>query len=227
MRPMRQAIPPPRDLAELEARARALTGRTLEELAATHGLAFEGRKGARTKGKTGALVESLLGATGGSKATHDFPELAVELKTIPVSEAMRAHESTYVCTLVLAEADRSDWATSWTRAKLSHVLWVPIVVSDASAVVAEPRLWKPTAEQEAVLQGDFDEAMGAIALGGIEALTARTGRWLHVRPKAASSRERTWSVTRDDGEWVRAVPRGFYLRSTFTTALLADPEALP
>ena len=43
----------PRSLEELEARARALTGRTLDDLAAEHALPFAGRAGARTKGKTG------------------------------------------------------------------------------------------------------------------------------------------------------------------------------
>ena len=57
---------------------------------------------------------------------------------------------------------------------------------------AEPRFWIPTAEQLAVLAGDFEEIMGMIALGGIERLTARTGRWLQVRPKGANARDRTW-----------------------------------
>jgi DNA mismatch repair protein MutH len=38
--------PPPRDLADLLARANDLAGRALDELAATHGIAFEGRDGA-------------------------------------------------------------------------------------------------------------------------------------------------------------------------------------
>ncbi len=225
------AAEPPRTLDDLAARAAALAGRALDDLAAEHALAFAGRAGARTKGKTGALVEQLLGATGGSAAIHDFPALGVELKTIPVSFDLRPRESTYVCTLALADADRAEWETSWVRAKLTHVLWVPIVTTDPSGDaiaprVGEPRFWQPTAEQLAILGADFDEAMGAIALGGIDRLTARTGRWLQVRPKAASSRERTWSVAAEES-WVEAIPRGFYLRTTLTAALLADVAAVP
>jgi DNA mismatch repair protein MutH len=220
-------IQPPRDLADLFARASDLAGRALDELAATHAIAFDGRDSAKTKGKTGELLERILGATGGSHAVHDFPELAVELKTIPMDAALHARESTYVCTLQLTEADRAEWATSWARAKLSHVLWVPIVIDDGPARVGAPRLWKPTPDQDAVLASDFEEAMGAVAIGGIESLTARTGRWLHVRPKAASSRDRTWSPGGDDGAFIATVPRGFYLRQRFTTALLADLAATP
>jgi DNA mismatch repair protein MutH len=219
--------PPPRDLGELETRARALAGRSLNDLAEEHAIAFAGRAGARTKGKTGELVEQILGAEGGSARVHDFPALGVELKTIPVDAALRPRESTYVCTLQLAEADRAEWATSWVRAKLAHVLWVPIVTAAGEETrVGECRFWVPTAEQLAVLAGDFEEILGAIAIGGIEQLTARTGRWLQVRPKGASGRDRTWSVGADES-WVRAVPRGFYLRTTLTKALLRDVTAVP
>ena len=67
--------------------------------------------------------------------------------------------------------------------KARDVLWVPIVTSDdgdtegppeaggrETARVGEPRFWKPTAEQLAVLAGDFEEIMGTIALGGIDRL---------------------------------------------------------
>jgi DNA mismatch repair protein MutH len=216
----------PPTLDDLMARARALRGRTLDTLAAERGLPWSGRDGARTKGKTGALLEALLGASGGSAAVVDFPELGVELKTIPVDHALRPRESTYVCTLPLAAADRAEWSTSWARAKLSRVLWVPIVDPDAAPRVGEPLLWEPTPEQAAVLAADFDEIVGTIALGGIEGVTARIGRWLHVRPKAASSRERTWA-SGVDGEWIATVPRGLYLRSRFTGALLRDPRSVP
>jgi DNA mismatch repair protein MutH len=210
------------------ARAWALTGRTLGDLAAERALPFAGREGARTKGKTGELLEQILGATGGAAAVHDFPELGVELKTVPIDGRSVPRECTYVCKLPLADADRSEWATSWAKAKLARVLWVPIVTGDAghAPAVGTPLLWSPTAEQLAVLGADFDEALGAVALGGVEALSSRTGRWLHVRPKAASSRARTWSVGRD-ADWVRAIPRGFYLRTQFTGAILRDPAALP
>ena len=49
---------------------------------------------------------------------------------------------------------------------------------------------------------------------------------LQVRPKAATGRTRTFSFG-PEGEWIATVPRGFYLRASFTRALLSDPSALP
>jgi DNA mismatch repair protein MutH len=219
---------PPRTCDELVRRARALEGKTLGDLARALGGEL-GDDAVRTKGKSGELVERALGATGGSARAHDFPELAVELKTIPVGADLAPRESTYVCTLPMEDADRAEWETSWVRAKLARVLWVPLVVNDGpigARTIGRALLWSPTPEQDAILRVDFEEALGAIALGHVEALTAKTGRWLQVRPKAKDGAQRTLAWGKE-GERITTVPRGFYLRASFTGALLRDPCALP
>ncbi len=213
--------------ADLIARAAALAGRSLGDLAREHRVSLAGG-GARTKGKIGAAIERALGASAGSAARPDFPEIGVELKTIPLDAEGRARESTYVCRLRLADADRAEWATSWVRRKLACVLWVPIVGAGAIADrrVGRSLLWRPTRAQEAALAADFDDIMGLVGVGRIEDLTARVGRYLQARPKAAHARVRTVAFGPED-ERTTALPRGFYLRARFTAAILADPAALP
>ncbi len=211
--------------AELRRRAAALSGRTLEEVARSVSLTLGG-DAVRTKGKVGELVERALGAYGGPLANHDFPHLAIELKTIPLDARGVPSESTYVCTVPIADAEREEWETSWARAKLSHVLWVPIEVDARPRRIGAPSFWRPTVEQERVLRADFEEAMGTIAIGGIEGLTAHAGRWLQVRPKARDGQARA-HVRGRENEAIATVPRGFYLRARFTAALLKDPAALP
>jgi len=220
---------PPSSERELCDRAAWLSGRTIGELARALGSPVP-VAGVRGKGKMGALVEKALGAEAGSASVPDFPRLGIELKTIPVDAAGTPRESTFVCSIALAGAERADWSTSAARAKLRQVLFVPIVVGDEEPVenrrIGSPLLWRPTAEQDAVLRDDFEAAMGAIGAGNVESLTARSGRWLQVRPKAATGRTRTFSFG-PEGEWIATVPRGFYLRASFTRALLRDPGALP
>lgn len=217
-------IEPPRDETELLVRALGLRGATLADLA--HGL--EG--GLHQKGKIGEQIERLLGATGGAGAVHDFPELRVELKTIPVTSSGVPHESTFVCAVRVADADKLDWGASWARAKLSRVLWVPVVGPKRSSPterrVGSPFFWSPTAAQERVLRDDFDEIVGLVGAGRVEDVSAHLGRYLQLRPKAASGRVRTVAFARD-GDIVATVPRGFYLRASFTAALLRDPAATP
>ncbi|MDB4986734.1 MAG: hypothetical protein JWN04_1912 [Myxococcaceae bacterium] len=227
-KPERPHAEPPRCLHELALRAAALSGRCLAELERELASESVGPM-LRRKGKTGQLIERALGASAGSLSMPDFRELGVELKTIPVDADGKPLESTFVCTLSLSEVDVAEWQTSRVREKLAHVLFVPIVqdqrVRGGRPTLGQPLFWQPTPEQESVLRGDFDDLVGMIALGQIEALTARLGHWLQVRPKAAHGRVRTRAYAADY-EPVETIPRGFYLRSRVTHALLQDARSL-
>jgi DNA mismatch repair protein MutH len=208
------------------ARAWALRGSSVEALAARSGVKVHGAR-VSTKGKVGELVERVLGATGGSHATWDFPALRVELKTIPLDERGMPRESTFVCAVSLLDAERAEWETSWVRAKLARVVWIPIHVhGDGTRRIGEAFLWSPTPEQDRVLGNDFDEIAGRIGAGHIEGVSARVGRWLQLRPKAAHGRVRTLAPGAD-GDVIATVPRGFYLRARFTGAIVRDRAALP
>lgn len=173
----------------------------------------------RRKGKAGQLVERALGASAGSRAEPDFTGLGIELKTVPVHADGRPRESTFVCSLRLGEADRLSWPSSPVRAKLAHVLFVPIVHVAGRQAIGRACFWRPTPAQEAALAADFDYLMAFIARGQIDALTAHHGRWLQIRPKAANGSVRTLAYGPDD-EPIATIPRGFYLRARCVGALI-------
>lgn len=209
------------DLADLRRRVDALVGRTVDDIASEL-LTIAPIVGVHTKGKVGALIESILGATGGSRARQDFPELGVELKTVPVDAARKPRESTYVCRIALADAERAEWESSWVRRKLSHVLFVPI----CDGTILTPVFWKPTLEEDRAMHSDFDELMGTIGAGRIEDITAHAGEILQIRPKARDGSVRTTTFDRD-GDLISTVPRGFYLRARFVARLLTPREPRP
>ncbi len=211
---------PPRTTSELVSRVRELSGVRIADLAAREAFVVDG-DAVRTKGKVGELLERALGATG-SGAEMDFPDIGVEMKTVPL-EGGKPAESTFVCALSLMDTERAEWATSGVRKKLSCVLWVPIHERER---IGDAVLWSPTREQEDALKDDFEEIVGRIAIGDIEDLSAHVGRYLQLRPKAATGSVRTAAPGRD-GELVSTVPRGFYLRAKFVSALLHDVRALP
>src|SRR5690242_3695044 len=98
---------PPTSIDELLARANALVGmavdgilRDLDLIASTNPL--------RTKGSAGETLERALSATDGSSQILDFPDLDVELKTIPITADGTPLESTYVCTISIANADSQE-----------------------------------------------------------------------------------------------------------------------
>lgn len=175
------------------------------------------------------MVEQLLGATGGSGARAvDFPELELELKTIPVDATLRPRESTFVATVDLAED--VDWEDSWVAKKLARVLFLPVVggstVVLGERIIGHAVLWIPSVAQRSQLKADYDDIMGLVGIGRVEDVSAHLGRYMQLRPKARDGAARTLVPGRE-GERISTVPRGFYLRALFTRALLANPDALP
>jgi DNA mismatch repair protein MutH len=215
---------PPRTEAELLARAEALEGRTLGWIAERLDIAVP-RDLRRQKGWIGELMEAALGATGGATAQRDFPELGIELKTIPVGPDGHPRESTFVCTAPLDAELLADWEETWVRAKLARVLWVPVVDvgPPGQRPVGAAVLWSPSPEQEAMLQADWEELADLLGLGHYDMVDARWGEALQVRPKAANSSERCWALDAD-AQWVQVNPRGFYLRTSFTREILAAAQ---
>jgi DNA mismatch repair protein MutH len=223
------SLAPPRDEAELVERAAALAGLRLAELALRLNASVPADL-RRAKGFVGSLLERALGASAGSRALPDFPELGIELKTLPVDRAGSPVESTFVCTIPLTEIGTVEWADSRVRRKLATVLWVP-VEGERSIAVGERRigqalLYHLTTEDEAVLRADWEELAGVIGRGHVEALTGHLGRFLQIRPKAAHSRARRVGFDADGAPFA-ALPKGFYLRSSFTRTLLERHFALP
>lgn len=212
----------PADPAELLARARALAGRTLAEVAASVGRAVPDEP-KRAKGFIGELLEEALGASAASRSLPDFPHLGIELKSIPVAPDGTPRESTFVCTLPLAVLARTAWEEGPAHGKLTHVLWVPV---EAGEGPLGPRrlgtalLWRPSAEEEALLAADWAHFAALVRRGDGEAIDARVGEALQLRPKAADADELSWDED-PDGEPIRAKRRGLYLRPGFTRAVLA------
>ncbi|MGW8227461.1 MAG: DNA mismatch repair endonuclease MutH [Gammaproteobacteria bacterium] len=223
---MSSVIPasPPLSEADLLANAEGIAGLTLGDLAAKLDLNVPASLQA-AKGWVGQLIEHCLGATAASLPEPDFQHIGVELKTLPINRLGQPQESTYVCTVPLLDNTGLKWETSWVRRKLQRVLWVP-VEADATLPVAVRRigmalLWTPSPQQEAVLKQDWEELMELIVTGKLAQISAHHGTWLQIRPKAANARALCTTFD-EQGAPTETLPRGFYLRPSFTRTLLAQ-----
>lgn len=217
-------IKPPESIPVLLNRAHALAGLTIETIANQHGIAVPNDL-RREKGWAGQLLEVVLGATAASRAEPDFVGLGVEMKTIPVDHQGKPRESTFVSTIPLTRVSGMTWETSHVKKKLAHVLWIPIQtlpgVPLAERRVGLPILWQASPEQEYLLQQDWEELTDMIAMGELAQITARIGTYLQVRPKGANNKALTKAFG-PDGELVMTLPRGFYLRPSFTQEILSQ-----
>lgn len=220
---MRYPPGPPEDEASLLARAQDLAGLPMETLAARAGLPMPADL-KRDKGWVGMLLEWHLGASAGSKAEQDFAHLGIELKTIPIDAQGKPLETTFVCVAPLTGNSGVTWLTSHVRHKLARVLWIPVEggreIPLRERRVGAPLLWSPNAEEDEMLRQDWEELMDMIVLGRVEQITARHGAWLQIRPKAANRKALTEGIG-DQGQPIMTLPRGFYLKKSFTGPLLA------
>lgn len=214
---------PPENEHALLQRALALAGYTLAELARIAQLPLPTNL-KRDKGWTGILLERFLGASAGSKPEQDFPAIGVELKTIPIDELGRPLETTFVCVAPLTGNSGVTWESSHVRHKLARVLWIPVEGSRHIPLgerhIGTPVIWSPSPEEDEQLRRDWEELMDLIVLGRVESITARHGEALQLRPKAANGRALTEAVG-EFGQPIMTLPRGFYLKKTFTGPLLA------
>lgn len=215
-------VPAPQSPEALLQRARGLAGLALHELATQQGVTAPADL-RQDKGWLGQLVERALGATSGSLAQPDFPQLGIELKTLPFGADGLPTESTWVCIAHLQPGQLRPWPQSLVRTKLAHVLWLP--VEDRDEIPLGQRrfgsafFWQPNTEQEAQLQQDYEEIAERIQLGEVESVSAHHGDYLQLRPKAANASMLTDAIG-PDGVMVKTLPRGFYLRRSFTSQIL-------
>lgn len=214
-------VVPPKSEGELIQRARGLSGHTLGELAQMAGQsAPENLR--RAKGWVGRLIEECLGAPGGNFAGPDFKNLGVELKTLPVDARGKVKESTYLCTVDLL-GEEPSWERSRAKKKLDRILWIPVRHGGdehlTERLVGHPVLWSPDEAEDALLSTDWNFHMDLIRRGLVDTITGHDGRVLQIRPKAANANSMTWTVD-ERGESTMTLPRGFYLRPTFTASIL-------
>ena len=218
----------PASEAELLLRTANLAGKTLAHVAAETGVAMPADQ-KRMKGWVGELIEWRLGADAASLPEPDFREIGVELKTLPVNASGQPGESTYVCNVPLI-GNMGTWEGSNVRRKLARVLWVPVEAGDgiplAQRRIGSAWLWSPDRVEEDSLRTDWEELTELIAREGIDRISARHGRYLQIRPKAANARVLTRYVDRD-GACAQTNPRGFYLRTAFTKKILATHQRNP
>lgn len=215
------SITPPQSEQELLDRARQLAGLTLAQLAER--MHFPLRDPHRAKGWVGQLLEKSLGATAGSLAEPDFQHIGVELKTLPLNQHGKPKESTYVCTVPLLRSGQMDWETSWVRNKLHRVLWLPLEADTSLSLgerhIGNALLWSPDRAQEQVLRQDWEELMEMVCTGQIDQVTSHMGNYLQIRPKGANARSLVQGFDAE-GQPVKTLPRGFYLRTCFTQQIL-------
>ncbi|MGN1281205.1 MAG: DNA mismatch repair protein MutH [Succinivibrio sp.] len=212
----------PKTFEELIANLDSIMGKTIAELAKraqlplpispTHG-----------KGFTGELLEIILGASAQNLPIPDFPELGLELKTIPVNRSLEPLESTFLCHAPLTNIRSLTFENSALYSKILRVLFI-LISAEKNMDFTERKIegyffFTPDDNQLKQLRCDFNELYELVKTGCVNQINARLGQIIQMRPKAANGQALTECIG-PDGEVIRTRPRGFYMRREFTKKLI-------
>ncbi len=214
----------PHSINELLQRVENIAGMTIGDLAEQYSFSTP-KNLLKEKGWIGQLIELVLGATAGSRPEPDFPALGVELKTLPISYSGKPLETTFVSVVPLINLQGLTWHNSVVKKKLNLVLWLPILaerdIPPKQRIIGTGFLWQPNAQQTTLLQQDWEQQIEMIALGEIGQINGKLGQVLQIRPKAANAKALT-NVMGPEGKIIQTLPRGFYLKTSFTQQILAQ-----
>lgn len=215
---------PPKNEAELIQRCQCIEGLTFSQLSIAIGITIPNNAHQR-KGWVGQAIEIALGATGSNRSEPDFIELGIELKTLPLSKSSIPSESTFIVTIPLLTIHQQTWSTSQCFAKLKRVLWIPIegdvAIPYEQRRIGKALLWSPNPYQAQALEADWSFLTSQISLGYLDSIDASYGEYLQVRPKGANAKSLCYAYD-SDGNKIKTLPRGFYLRAQFTSQIIAE-----
>lgn len=218
-----QPITAPKTIETLMQRVNALAGQRFEALAEAIDWPVPNNL-RHAKGWVGELLEYHLGTTAANTSAPDFTHLGIELKTLPLDARGLPKESTFVSTLALQSLSQCTWESSRVYKKMQHVLWIPIEAAPTISLpqrrVGQGFLWRPSSAQAESLRTDWEELTEMICLGQIEQISSRMGDCLQIRPKGANNQALVKAVG-PDGAPMMTLPRGFYLRPSFTREILS------
>lgn len=215
---------PPQTEAELIERCMSIVGLSFVQLSLNLDLLIPTDPNQR-KGWVGQAIELALGANASNQSLPDFKDLDIELKTLPIGKSGKPCESTFITSIPLLTIHQQQWRTSQCYAKLKRVLWIPIEgdtdIPYPQRRIGQGFLWSPDVVQERILEADWNYLTLQISSGHLESLDAKSGDYLQVRPKAANGKSLCYGFD-SHGNKVKTLPRGFYLRSSFTTKILGQ-----
>lgn len=182
---------------ELLAHALTLNGSTSRALAVAIGAA-EFNSSAIATGKTGvgALVEEFFGKPPDNLSQPDFPELGIEMKTLPMKmsgASWTVKEPTSITQIDYFRLLDEAWPDASVREKISHILWVPYEHNTYDKRLAQFRrafLWQPPETDWPLFGVDYDRVRAEVDAGRAHLLSESMCRFLAPRRKGAKGSTR-------------------------------------
>lgn len=215
----------PKTEESLFLQAQLLSGRCLGELAVKAGmdipcnLKYE-------KGWIGKLIEFWLGGACSSMSGPDFPNLGIELKTIPIKNG-NSSEPTFICNESLVKGLDMTWKNSYIYNKIRRILWMPILYNRKNILLSKLTvgnylLWSPNKEENHLLKSDWEELMDLVFLQNTTHSIPYYGEILQLIPNKSGTKKLLTSASRNYSNPSFNISKRFYFRKRFTSKIFKN-----
>jgi DNA mismatch repair protein MutH len=211
--------------AQLIERAHAVEGIPLADLAAY--LEYPLRDPSRFKGYVGNLMQLAFGRRPDSRPEADLDRFRIEVKTVPVDNALKALENTRVTKINPTNlCGEANWTRSHLFQKITTILLVPIVKEPRPSTnvgawrARSPFVWMPSKDEMTVLESDWLTVQDRYRAGDVTD-SAISGEFTLANTQSTDSSVRE-QYTTALGVTKSVKPKAFYLRNSTVTRVLRE-----
>lgn len=180
------------------------------------------------KGASGLIVENLLGIENNNRDEADIPEIACEIKVLPLQKNrdgnIRAKEPTAIQMINYMEVAQETWETARLRGKIALTFWVVylakvdgVALNQNDYVILDYFLDHPNNIQNNVFKKDWEEIQNYIITGRADELSCSMGEYLEPKTKGRNNQDTT-DAPDGRGGVIRARRRAFYYKKNYTNS---------
>ena len=185
---------------------------------------FFSEKTKKSSGYLGKILEIYLGTSGKNFPIPDFPNLNIELKSLPLNKNMLPKNIVKICSTSFFPLETNySWETSIVKRKLEKVLWIPFQ-SDKSVPYHRRRILQPFLSNlkgyEKIIKEDYENIITLLFLGKLNLISPTLGKYLILKP--ISSNKNLTNFLNDKGELIKTNFVGFYINKKFLKKIIYE-----
>lgn len=180
------------------------------------------------KGASGLIVENLLKLKNNNTADADIPEIACEVKVLPIQKnkngEIKVKEPTQIQMINYFEVASENWETAKVRKKINLTFWIVYLAKDSSKAlhqndykIIDYFIDHPNEDKIIIFKKDWEAIQNFIIRGLADKLSCSMGTYLEPKTKGKNNQDKTDAPDGNGGK-IRARRRAFYYKKNYTNS---------
>ena len=178
------------------------------------------------KGRTGNIIENLLGLKNNNSKKADLEEIKTEIKVLPLQlHNLKVKEPTQIKMINYMNLLYETWETTELREKIETIFWVVYGVprdsttkknlSQEKYILLDWFIDVPNVETQKVFKKDFEEIKNYVINGKAEKLSCSMGKYIEPKTKGKNNKDKV-DAPNGKGGVLKARRRAYYFKKNYT-----------